>query len=69
MAKAAMAEAQVAASEVAAMPAGTHAVVEQARQAVERRAQVIFAQLQELNDEPDDQNEAVMFQAMHNHSL
>ena len=64
MAKAAMAEAQVAASEVAAMPAGSHAVVEQARQAVERRAQVVFARLQELEDEPEDQKEAFAFRAI-----
>ena len=53
LAKAAMAEAQAAASEVAAMPAGTHAIIEQARQAVERRARAIIAQLQELNAEPE----------------
>jgi serine/threonine-protein kinase HipA len=53
LAKAAMAEAQTAASEVAAMPAGTHVILDQTRQAVERRAKVLFAQLQELGDEPD----------------
>jgi serine/threonine-protein kinase HipA len=53
LAKAAIVEAQAAASEVAAMPAGTHAIIEQARQAVVRRAEVIFAQLQELHPEPE----------------
>ena len=53
LAKAAIAEAQAAAFEVAAMPAGTHATIEQARRAVERRAEVIFAQLQELGAEPE----------------
>jgi serine/threonine-protein kinase HipA len=47
LAEAALAEAPAAASEVAAMPAGSHAVLEQARQAVERRAKLILAQLQE----------------------
>ena len=47
LAEAALAEAPAAASEVAAMPAGSHAVLEQARQAVERRAKLILARLQE----------------------
>ena len=33
------------------MPAGTHAILDQARQAVERRARALLAQLQELGDE------------------
>jgi serine/threonine-protein kinase HipA len=53
LAKAAMAEAQVAASEVAAMPAGTHVIIEQARQAVERRAKIIIAQLQDFGAESE----------------
>jgi serine/threonine-protein kinase HipA len=53
LAKVAIVEAQAAASEVAAMPGGTHATIEQARQTVERRAEVIFAQLQELGAEPE----------------
>jgi serine/threonine-protein kinase HipA len=51
LARLVMAEAKTAASEVAAMPAGTHEVLEQTRQAVERRANAIFAQLQGLGDE------------------
>jgi serine/threonine-protein kinase HipA len=52
LAKFALAEAEAAASEVAAMPAGTHEVLEQAREAVERRARMLLAQLQELGGDP-----------------
>jgi serine/threonine-protein kinase HipA len=52
LAKSAIAEAGATASEVAAMPAGAHAILEQTRQAVERRARALLAQLQELGDEP-----------------
>jgi serine/threonine-protein kinase HipA len=55
LAKSAIAEAEAAAAEVAAMPAGTHAILQQTRQAIERRAKVLFAQLQELEDEPHAQ--------------
>jgi len=51
LAKSAMAAAKTAASEVAAMPAGAHEVLEQTRQAVERRANVIVAQLEDLEGE------------------
>jgi serine/threonine-protein kinase HipA len=51
LAEAVLAEAPTAASEVAAMPAGSHAVLEQVRQAVERRAKLILAQLQEGEEE------------------
>jgi serine/threonine-protein kinase HipA len=51
LAKSAIAEAELAASEVAIMPAGTHAVLDQTRQAVERRARRLLTQLQELEDE------------------
>ena len=47
-----MVEAEAAASEVAAMPAGTHVMLDQVRQAVEQRANVLIAQLQELEREP-----------------
>jgi serine/threonine-protein kinase HipA len=47
LAKGAMAEAQAAAEEVAAMPAGPHEILEPAREAVERRACKLLAQLQE----------------------
>jgi serine/threonine-protein kinase HipA len=53
LARSAMAEVEAAASEVAAMPAGTHVILDQTRQAVERRAGVLFAQLQVLEDEPN----------------
>jgi serine/threonine-protein kinase HipA len=52
LAKSALAEAAAAASEVAAMPAGPHEVLAQTRQAVERRAGVIVAQLRELEVDP-----------------
>jgi serine/threonine-protein kinase HipA len=51
LAKSAIAEAELAASEVATMPAGPHAVLDQTRQAVQRRARRLLAQLQELEDE------------------
>ena len=53
LAKSAIAEAGAAESEVAAMPAGGHAILDQTRQAVERRARSLLAQLQELGDEPE----------------
>jgi serine/threonine-protein kinase HipA len=52
LAKSALAEAEAAASEVAAMPAGAHEVLDQTREAVERRARILLAQLQELGDDP-----------------
>jgi serine/threonine-protein kinase HipA len=51
LAKSAIAEAESAASEVATMPAGTHAVLDQTRQAVQRRARCLLTQLQEVEDE------------------
>jgi serine/threonine-protein kinase HipA len=52
LAKGVVAEAQAAASDVAAMPAGKHVTLDQTREAVEHRAKVIFARLQELDAEP-----------------
>jgi serine/threonine-protein kinase HipA len=52
LAKSALAEASAAASDVAAMPAGTHVILDQTRQAVERRARAILTQLQELGEDP-----------------
>ena len=52
LAKSVISEAGAAQFEVAAMPAGGHAILEQARQAVERRARTMLAQLQELGDDP-----------------
>jgi serine/threonine-protein kinase HipA len=48
LAKSVIAEAEAAASEVAAMPAGHHVILDQTRQAVERRARALLTQLQEL---------------------
>jgi len=52
LAKSALAEAEAAASEVAAMPAGAHVILDQTRQAVERRARALLAQLQEFGSDP-----------------
>jgi len=52
MAKSVIGEAEVAQSEVAAMPAGGHAILDQTRQAVEGRARSLLAQLQELGGDP-----------------
>jgi serine/threonine-protein kinase HipA len=51
LAKSVMTEAEGAASEVAAMPAGSHVILDQTRQAVERRASTLLGQLQELGEE------------------
>jgi serine/threonine-protein kinase HipA len=51
LAKSAIAEAEAAAFEVATMPADTHVILDQARQAVERRARTLLAQLQEFGEE------------------
>jgi serine/threonine-protein kinase HipA len=63
LAQSALAEAEAAASEVAAMPAGTHEVLHQARRAIERRARILLAQLQEFGSDPgkavDDKRTAV----------
>ena len=53
LAKSAIAEADAAELEVAAMPAGEHIVLRQTRQAVERRANLLLEQLQEGRDETD----------------
>lgn len=52
LARLAIAEAGPAEVEVAKMPAGNHAILEQTRQAVESRARAHLAQLQELGDVP-----------------
>jgi serine/threonine-protein kinase HipA len=51
LAKSAITEVETAEAEVAAMPAGNHSILVQARQAVERRARALLAQLHELGDE------------------
>jgi len=65
LAKSAITEAKPAASEVAAMPAGDHEVLDQTRQAVERRARHLLTRLKELEDEPaskvsDEQTDSAM---------
>jgi serine/threonine-protein kinase HipA len=52
LAKSVIVEAGAAEAEVAAMPAGGHGILDQTRQAVERRAGEILAQLEELGGEP-----------------
>ena len=52
LAKSVISEAEGAQSEVAAMPAGGHAILDQVREAVERRARTLLAQLQELGGDP-----------------
>ena len=49
--KSAIVEAEFAALEVAAMPAGSHAILYKARQAVEQRARRLLAQLRESTDQ------------------
>jgi serine/threonine-protein kinase HipA len=51
LAKSAIAEAELTASEVAIMPAGSHSVLNQTRQAVERRARRLLTQLEGFEDE------------------
>jgi serine/threonine-protein kinase HipA len=53
----AMAEAPAAAAEVAAMPAGGHVILDQAREAVVRRARTLLKQLDEMEDDPREQLE------------
>ena len=48
LAKSVISEAEAAQSEVTAMPAGGHAILDQARHAVERRARTLLSQLQEF---------------------
>jgi serine/threonine-protein kinase HipA len=52
LAASAIAEAGAAECEVAGMPAGKHPILNQTRQAVERRAHLLLEQLQEIEDEP-----------------
>jgi serine/threonine-protein kinase HipA len=52
LAKSVIAEAAMAQSEVAAMPAGSHPILYQTREVVERRAQVLLAQLHDFEDAP-----------------
>ena len=52
LAKSVICEAGAAQSEVAAMPAGGHEILDQTRHAVERRARTVLAQLQESGGDP-----------------
>jgi serine/threonine-protein kinase HipA len=52
LAKSVLAEAGAAESEVCAMPTGGHAILVQTRQAVERQARALLAQLHELGGDP-----------------
>ena len=52
LAKSVISEAEAAQSEVAGMPAGGHAILDQARHAVERRARTLLSQLQEFGGDP-----------------
>jgi serine/threonine-protein kinase HipA len=71
LAKAADAEAEAAASEVAAMPAGSHDILAPTREAIERRACVLLARLQEAgndaagNDAPSDVRPAGQASELH----
>jgi serine/threonine-protein kinase HipA len=58
LAKAAIKEAEAAAADVAAMPAGPHDILEPVREAVERRACVLLARLQEPETEAAAQGAA-----------
>jgi serine/threonine-protein kinase HipA len=57
LAQAALAEAEGAAAEVAAMPAGEHEVLGKTRQTVEQRARALLAQLDQTDDEPGEASE------------
>ena len=52
LAKSVISEAEAAQSEVTAIPAGGHAILDQARHAVERRARTLLSQLQEFGGDP-----------------
>jgi serine/threonine-protein kinase HipA len=52
LAKSVISEAEAAQSEVAAMPAGGHEILDQTRQAVQRQARTVLAQLHELGGDP-----------------
>ena len=52
LAESVISEVEAAQSEVAAMPAGGHAILDEARHAVERRARTLLSQLQEFGGDP-----------------
>jgi serine/threonine-protein kinase HipA len=55
--QAAASEVEAAAAEVAAMPAGGHAILDHTKAAIERRARTLLAQLEEMEEEPTSQGE------------
>jgi len=55
--EAAAAQAEPAAAEVAAMPAGGHVVLDQTRKAIEQRARTLLAQLEEMEEDSSQQTE------------
>jgi serine/threonine-protein kinase HipA len=50
-----LAEAEAAVAEVIAMPAGGHVILDQTRRSIEDRARALIAQLEEIEEEPDEQ--------------
>ncbi|HEX4706863.1 MAG TPA: hypothetical protein VH229_03955, partial [Candidatus Udaeobacter sp.] len=50
LAKSALAKAEEAAAEVAVMPAGPHAILDQIKEAVQRRATTLLEQLQKIGE-------------------
>jgi serine/threonine-protein kinase HipA len=52
--QAALGQAEAAAADVLAMPAGGHPILELAREAIEQRARTLFAHLAEIEDEPSE---------------
>jgi len=52
LAESAATEASTAASEVSAMPAGAHPILNEVRAFIERRAHTLLAQLNEIEDQP-----------------
>ncbi len=55
LAQLAMAEADAAVGEVIAMPAGGHVILDQTRRSIEDRARALIAQLEEIEEEPNEQ--------------
>jgi serine/threonine-protein kinase HipA len=55
LAQLALAETEAAVAEVIAMPAGGHVILDQTRRSIEDRARALIAQLEEIEEEPDEQ--------------
>src|ERR1700730_2140566 len=54
LAQSAAAEAEAAADEVMAMPAGGHVILDQTQQAIKGRARALLAQLDEMEEKPGE---------------